>query len=406
MTKLWASFSREFKLLFVIFLCFGIASGIYDTVFNNYLNEVFHISAQVRGFLEFPREFPGFIIAIVSGLLMFLADVRMLGVAMLLISAGMTGQSFYSWGGEPQFAWMVGTMMVWSVGTHLFLPLSSSVTLQLSDKANMGKNLGVLNGAQTAAKIIGCLLIWLVMGVFKLSYDWIFRLAALFALVAMAAAFLMKAEQRHPSERTGFRLLFRKEYSLFYWLSILYGARKQVFLTFAPWVIVRIYNRDAQTMAALTIISAVLGIFFNPWLGRIIDRLGERAVIFGEAICFVGVCLGYAFADRLGIGNYAVYLVFACFIIDLLLASVTMARTTYLHKNLVEGADLTPTLSMGISLDHMVAMTIPMLGGLLWERFGFESIFLVAALISVANMYIAWKIKAHEGRASGLAAAS
>ncbi len=393
MRKLWSGFSREFKLLFLTWLLVGITSGINDTVFSNYLHDIFHVSPEVRGLLELPREFPGFVIAIVSGLLMFMADVRMLGVAVGLTALGMWGQSFYLWHGQPQFAWMVTSMVVWSTGAHLFMPLSSSITLRLSKEGEMGKNLGLLNGAQTAASIIGCLIIWIVMGWLKMDYRLVFTLAAFFGLLGMFCAFAMKI-QHHPAHSgMKVRLLWRKEYALFYWLSILYGARKQVFLTFAPWVIVQVFKQNASVMAALMFIAAVIGIFFKPWLGWLIDRVGERKVITWEAVAFIGVCFGYTVANHIGLGENAIYLVFTCYIVDLLLSSVAMARTTYVHKHLIDSNDLTPTLSMGVSLDHMVAMSIPILGGLLWARFGFESIFITAAFISFANILIARRMK-------------
>ena len=396
MRRIWSGFSREYKLLILAWFFIGITGGIYDTVFNNYLNEVFHVSAQVRGFLEFPREAPGFFIALLSGLLMFMADVRLLGVAVGLVSLGLLGQSFYIWQGEPQFGWMIGSMILWSIGMHLFLPLSSSVSVKLADRGKVGQTLGLMNGVNTASVIIGCLLIWVVMGWLKAGYSWAFRAAALFGLVGMVCVFAMRVKDKAVVKGVKVRLLWRKEYSLFYWLSILFGARKQVFMTFAPWVIVQVYHQEPRVMAALILTSAVIGIGFKPLVGWLIDRIGERKVLIGEAIWFFLICLGYAGADHLGLGKQAINVVFVCFIIDLLLSSVSMARTTYLHKNLVETADLTPTLSMGISLDHAVAMTIPILGGLLWKGFGYESLFLVAGLISVANIFIALKIKLQE----------
>jgi predicted MFS family arabinose efflux permease len=166
-----------------------------------------------------------------------------------------------------------------------------------------------------------------------------------------------------------------------------------VFLTFAPWVLIRIYHKDAQTIAGLLLGASVVGIFFKPWLGRMIDRVGERVIIMGESLVLILVCLGYGLAGHLGIGRYAIYLVYLCFILDQLLFAVNMARATYLHKNLVREDDLTPTLAMGTSMDHVVSMTVPILGGLLWEIYGYESTFYVAALIAIINLVVATWIK-------------
>jgi predicted MFS family arabinose efflux permease len=392
MLKIGPAMSRELKLLLLVWLFVGITSGIYDTAFSNYLNEIFHISAQTRGLLELPREFPGFIVAIVSGLLVFLSDVRMFGVAVSLVCLGMFGQSFYQWGGEPQFGWMVFTMIVWSVGTHLFLPLSNSLSIDLAEPGKIGRVLGALNAANTFAAIIGCASIWVVTGWLKFQYSDLFRLGAFFALLAVICAFMMRPP-RHQRPKTTFKLVFRKQYSIFYWLSVLYGARKQVFLTFAPWVLIKVYHQPVTQIAKLVLIASSFGVVFKYFLGRLIDRVGERTIIVAESLIMTLVCLGYGFAGYFGLGKATVDLVCLCYILDNMLMAITIARTTYLHKILVTPDDLTPSLSMGVSLDHLVAMTLPALGGLLWNRYGFEYIFLFAALIATLNLLVALGIR-------------
>jgi predicted MFS family arabinose efflux permease len=393
MRKWWTGLNREYKLLLCCWLFFGITSGIYDPIFNNYLNTVFHLSAEVRGYLEFPREFPGFMVAIISGLLVFMADVRMLATAISLVSLGLIGQSFSNWGGQPHMTWMIGSMLIWSVGTHLYIPLSSSVSVNLSEKDNVGRSLGLLSGVNTAAYIIGLGLVLLVMGGLKLHYNTMFRVAALFALLAAGCLIMIKVLKRSKTNRPKLHLVFRKKYSLFYWLSVLFGARKQVFLTFAPWVLIKIYGQKEGTFVILLFISSVIGIFFKPWLGRMIDKVGERPILMGEALSLIVVCLGYGFAGHLGLGKQGVYLVYLCYVLDQILFAVSMARITYLHKQLVCEEDFTPTLSLGVSIDHIVSMSIPTLGGLLWGKLGYEAIFVVAALIAAINLWTASRVR-------------
>jgi predicted MFS family arabinose efflux permease len=394
MRNWWSGLRREYKLLLLSWLFFGITSGIYDPIFNNYLSEVFHISAKVRGFLEFPREFPGFMVALISGFLMFMADVQIFAMAISLVAVGLLGQSFSDWGGQPHMTWMIVSMLIWSVGTHLYLPLSSSVSVNLSPKENVGRSLGLLSGVNTAAYIIGLALVYVVMGQWHFQYNTMFRLGMVCALIAAGCLFLIKVSGGLKPSRPKLHLVFRKEYSLFYGLSVLYGARKQVFLTFAPWVLIKLYGQKETTFVVLLFIASLIGIVFKPWLGRMIDKVGERPILMGEALSLVMICLGYGFAGYLNLGKYAIYLVYLCFIVDQVLFAVSMARTTYLHKRLVCESDFTPTLSLGVSIDHIVAMSIPALGGILWERFGFETIFALAAGIAVVNLWAAAKVKA------------
>jgi len=390
--KYWAKFGRDYQFLVLGWFFLGITLGLYDSSFNNYLNDIFHLSAKMRSLIEFPRELPGFLVVFITGLLVLIPDVRMLGVALGMIGVGLLGQSCYLWQTSPSFNWMVFSMLIWSFGTHLSMPYMSSLPLKYAKEGRAGEILGKLSGVNTTAYILGCGLIWLLMGWLHLSYDWVFRIAALSAFLAAGYILMIPVTEKKSEKK--FELIFRKEYTLFYCLSILFGARKQVFLTFAPWVLVKIYHQPATIIATLLLFSAVLGIVFKPWLGRMIDWLGERQIIICESAILVLICLAYGWAGHLGLKEYVVDLVYLCFIMDQLLLAVTMARTTYLHKNLVVATDLTPTLSLGISMDHVVSMFVPILGGLLWESYGYEIIFLAAAGVALLNLVVATRIRA------------
>ncbi len=389
--KYWAKFGRDYQFLVLGWLFLGITSGLYDSSFNNYLNDIFHLSARLRSVIEFPRELPGFLVVFITGLLVLIPDVRMLGLALGLIGVGLLGQSSYLWQASPSFNWMVFSMLIWSFGTHLSMPYLSSVPLKYAKEGRTGEILGKLSGVNTTAYILGCALIWILMGWLHLSYDWVFRIAALSAFLAAGYILMIPATKKRQAKK--FELIFRKEYKLFYALSVLFGARKQVFLTFAPWILVKIYHQPATIIATLLLISAALGIIFKPWLGRMIDRLGERQIIMTESAILILICLAYGWAGHLGLKQYAIYLIYGCFVMDQLLMAVTMARTTYLHKNLVVATDLTPTLSLGISMDHVVSMFVPALGGLLWEAYGYEMIFLAAAGVALLNLIVATRIR-------------
>src|SRR5690606_7268325 len=132
----------------------------------------------------------------------------------------------------------------------------------------------------------------------------------------------------------------------------------------------------------------VLGILFRPALGRLIDRIGERPVLVADAAVLALICLGYGLGPGLGWGAWGIRLAYACFVLDQLLFAVGMARTSYLKRIAVDPKDVTPTLSLGVSLDHAVSMTLPALGGLIWTHFGYPYVFVFAAAISAVNMAV------------------
>jgi predicted MFS family arabinose efflux permease len=378
-------------ILFLIASAFlGVSQSIDSSVFNNFLHDTFNITVSQRTILEFPREFPGFMVVFVSGALLALGDIRIAAIANILAAVGMMGLGYLS----KDFGVMMIWMTVYSMGQHLFLPVSSSIGMNLADKNNMGKILGKINGVNTAAFLLTSLGTALIFRFVKVSYPMAYTVGAISYLCSAILIFNMTP---HKSMSLGKRLFVKKEYTLFYFLSILYGARKQIFITFGPWVLIKVFNQGVTTFAMLGFIIAAIGIFFKPYVGALIDKKGERFILAAEAILLIAVCIGYAVAGNLGLGlKTALFITAACFILDQLLTAAGMARSTYLKKIALCPEDVSPTLSMGISMDHVVSMIVPWLGGLVWNVFGYEMVFVLGALIAVANLFITRYIKIAE----------
>lgn len=179
---------------------------------------------------------------------------------------------------------------------------------------------------------------------FKMSY-----IVAFLGFITVAVLISMMKKDEPVSMRMKFQL--RREYNLYYWLTVLYGTRKQLFLTFAPWVLVTVFKQKTEILATLLTIGGVIGIFFKPMLGKAIDKLGERFILRTEAASLVFVCIGYGFSKSIFSETTAMFIVFACYILDQMLIAVSMARATYLQKIAVKPEDVTQTLTMGVSID-------------------------------------------------------
>ena len=377
----------------VVFLT--AATGIFETTFNNFLNDTFHITAGQRGRLEFPRELPGFLVAVAAGVLLFLPEVRVASVAAMATSAGMVGLAFWSRQFNPMLLWMI----LWSFGTHLIMPVRSSIGLSLAKADKGGTRLGQIGGIGTFALIAGCSLVWIGSQYLHFGYATLFAVGGVCAACGALVFLWMRPREHAPNGRS--RFVLKRKYTLFYVLNLLFGARKQVFITFGPWVLIKVFGEPAPTIAKLWIVSSVIGIFFQPQLGRLIDRFGERAILTADAAALVGVCLGYGFARHLPLGAGALYLVYGCFVLDHLLFSVGMARDTYLSKIVEDRADLMPSLSAGVSINHFVSMSIPAFGGMLWMRAGYEYVFLAAAGVALLMLVAARLVRVPSDSRSG-----
>lgn len=378
----WVPHRQRQILLFLMAAAFlGAASGVFETTFNNYLNDTFHLTAAQRGGLEFPRELPGFLTALFSGALFFMVEAHTAALCALGIAFGMFGLA--TWAKEAhQFAPMLAFTILWSTGTHLLMPMQSAIGLGLSEKGREATLLGRLGATSTAATIVGCGFVWLATDYLSVRYSTLFLGGALAALCG-ALVYGGLRVRRSDTRRKAF--LVQKRYRLYYALCVLFGARKQVFITFGPWVLIKVFHQPPSTFAKLWIVSALIGVVFKPVLGQWIDRHGERRILMADAALMVLVCLGYGFAGHLGLGQGAVWLIYACYVLDQVLFATGIARTTYVDKIAARREDVAPTLSLGVSLDHAVSMSIPTVGGWIWARWGYPYVFAAAAAIAVIN---------------------
>lgn len=377
---------RDFTLFLIVGLFSGVAGGINATVFNNFLSDVYHLSASARGIVEFPRELPGVFIMVVLGLLSFMGDVRIASLGMGLAALGMIGLGIFS----PTYATMLIWMMLLSLGTHIFMPISPGIGMNLSKPKDYGKRLGRFSAYSLTATIIGYGIVWIGFRYLGLTYQIAFLIASVFYIFA---AFFLRLMHSNKPQVKKVHFVFRKRYTLYYILCVVNGARKQIFLTFAPWVLIQVYDLDPPVFAILGLVIAALSIMTRTVVGNAIDKLGERFVLSLEAMVLILICVGYSFAADIFPAGIAVVVIAACYIIDNSMSVVEMARSTYVKKIAVSPDDVTPTLSAGTSFDHIVAMSIPFFGGLLWANMGYKYVFIAAAVIAVINLFLSMKMK-------------
>ncbi len=387
MKRFISQFPRDFILFLLAGAAIAFAQSLINTVFNNFLNDRFILNSLQRTFLEIPRELPGVLVIFVSALFFFMDNRGLAAVSQLFSAAGILLFGLFS----KEYSSMVIWLFILSLGQHLFLPLTSDIGMELAHEKKAGKRLGQLQGASNIAAIIGSFVIFLGFKFLHMTFLITFIISAVFFLLGgLIIARMKKNKPIHFS--TKFK--FRKKYKLYYLLTILYGTRKQIFLTFAPWILVTVFMMKTQGIATLLTIGGIIGIFFNPLLGHAIDKYGEKAIIAGEAVALIFVCIGYGFARKLFPMGIALLVASSCYVIDQLLMSVSMARATYLKKIAVDPAEVTSTLTAGVSLDHLFSITIALTGGIIWKLVGYEYIFLLGGCIALLNLVVALKIKA------------
>jgi len=397
---LWSRFrnaSPQLRL-FLLGVCLMAASGgIFISILNNYLSDAYHLDAQQRGFLEFPRELPGFLVAVFAAGLFFLRLHSLAALTAFVTGLGIAGLGLIEGRSYPL---MIVTLMVWSAGTHVSGPALASIALGLSRKGREGTRLGQIGAIGSLAGIVGFLIVWIGMGRLHATYRTTYLICAALAVCSALAYVRLGDIPAQPSKRP--KLVLKRRYGVYYILSVLFGARKQVFLTFGPWVLIKLFNRPPETFAKLGIANAVLSVLFQLQLGKLVDRFGERVVLVADGLLLVLVCLAYGFPHSLGLGDKTVWVVYANFVLDNLLFGDGLARTTYLDKIAERKEDVTASLSVSVTLDHAVSMSIPMLGGYVWQRWGPAQVFLGAAGLALLSALTSTLIRVPKGAAPAL----
>jgi len=380
----------DFLMLLMATLSFGAVSGIFTSTLNNYLSDVHLFTAENRGWLEFPRELPGFLIFAVMGMLLLrLRESRIAAVAMVLTAAGALGLGFLARGTTV----LVLSIVVWSLGDHIIFAVEGPLGLKLATRGGEGRRLGQLGGARNLGTIVGVSLVWVLAHFWGDRYEIFYLLGAMFAVITGVFYLQLHLGHQDPPSR---KMVFHREYRLFYAISALFGIRKQIFLVFGSWVLVSLHQVPVSTMALLYFIASVLGVVMRPLLGDVIDWVGERIVLAADEVLLLLVCLIYAFASALLPAPYDLWLLYGAYVLDIALFALRVARTTYLKKIARDPADITPTISLGITIDHAVAMTLPVLSGWIWDRFGFQYVFLMAGAVAVAGFFICLRIRIPE----------
>jgi MFS family permease len=393
---LFKNAKKEFVVYFLILALTALGLGLSDGVFSNYFKEAYNVNAFQRGLIEFPRELPGIISIVVISLLTFLGDVRISIIAQLLSAIGLVLLGFLT----PTFAVMCIFLFINSMGMHLFFPLSDGIGMSLIKGEEVGKRMGQYKGVSTAFSMVASIIVFVGFrsGLFSLTapVKVTFVIAAvIFAVVFLLFLYMNKIVKVPIKEDRKLKLIFRKEYKYYYILAIMTGVQKQIMAVYGPWVLIDLLSKRADTIAILGIIGSFIGIFFIPALGRWLDKYGIRKMLYVDAISFIVVYIAYGFlasgfsSGILSKAGIPVILTFILIIMDRMSMQMSMIKTIYLRSISVDKSEITPTLSFGMSMDHIVSIICAYIGGIIWTTLGPQYIFFFAAAASFVNLAVA-----------------
>ena len=369
-------YQRSLWVYMAVLALAALGAGLSDSVFSNYFKDAYDVTAMQRGLIEIPRELPGFIGVFIVSLLVFLGDLRIAIMAQALMVIGLVLLGFLT----PPFAVMLIFIFIHSLGGHLWYPLQDSLGLHMiRDNGSAGKLIGRFKGVSTAFGMLAGLIVFIGFrnGFFSFTTPLkaTFILAAvLFLAVLSLLVYLMRlmpdkngeplvTGRRFSLKGRRIKLVFNRAYRYYYALAIVFGVQKQIMMVFAPWVLIDLLGKKADTLALLTIIGSFIGIFFIPALGRWVDRFGIRKMLYVDAFSFIVVYILYGILSAgFNLGFFArtglpVLFVFALFVIDRMSMQMGLIRSLYLRTIALKPEDIGPTLTLGQSMDHFVSIT-------------------------------------------------
>jgi len=345
---------------------------------SNFVADEMGLSGFEQGLLETTRETCGIVALGVLAILAGFPEPLVAAVMLVLLGLGLGGYAFV-----PNYFWLVLVSLIWSQGLHVWMPLPNSMALALAEPGRAGLRLGQVQAAGAAGSGLG-LLAALALCLVGVKIRPLFLVAGSVGLVAAVACLGIPRAIKTP----GPRLVFRRRYGLYYLLNFLNGWRKQIFVAFAGFLLVQMYHADLVTMLVLSIAIQAISWLASPFVGRLIDRIGERRTLIFYFGCLTLFFIGYAvIQDRFLL--YVLYVVNGAFVI------FSMALTTYVNR-IAPPREHTPTLSMGVAMDHVAAVLMPLVGGLLWKFVGYQWTFFAGAAAAAISVLAALYIPAHE----------
>ena len=365
-----AQWNRNFALVVVSVCAVGFFLGVHFSLFNNFVVARLDIEPYNLGYVEALREVPGFLNALFIALMIRLAPSLVAGVALVIMGVGIMAYSQL----VSVFSLALYSV-IWSIGFHGWMPLETSMALKFSPPGNKGKWLGQLSSASGLSCLFSIALCWVLLP--YLDYEGLYILAG-FVVVLGGVALFGVERYKSPEKEKGF--LLKRRYRYYYGLQFLQGCRRQMFLTFAIFALVKVHGMPVETTMMLILVNQVLTTLAAPTMGRLVDRYGERFMLSLSYIGLAFIFSGYAVVHYLPL----LYLLYCA---DNLIFFGDIALTTYVHKIAPE-EDLKPTLSMGVTMNHVAAVIAPVAGGLAWHFFGYEVIFFSGAALAVISLLV------------------
>ena len=382
--------NAPYKPYLLSLLVMGLAYGLQKGVLDNYLAEVVLMTEFDRGVLEFFRELPGLLLVGILALMYSFSAERIFKIGAVVMIAGLVMLSVV-----PASRVLVTlSICMYSLGEHIQLGMKNSLGIHYAKPGKSGLSLGKQHSFHEMGMLAGFLVIIVLFRIIPgdpTTFRIIFAVSAALVTAGFVSSTGMKAGSRTDSSRR--RFYFRKKFTRYYILEVTYGARKQVFFTFGPYLLVLHYGAGASVMSMLFAISAICAAILSPLVGRLIDRIGYKTVMVADTLLLVIVCFFYGFSEHFFPVDVSFIICCAMYILDSIISLASMASNVYVQQLSDSPEETRATIATGVSVNHFVTIFVALLGGWVWKATGIEVLFTISAVIGLLNSAFAATIK-------------
>ena len=346
--------ARKSPELLILLMTIGaaISWAVWLNLLNNFAIEKVDFTGAEIGILQSLREIPGFLAFTVILVLAFIREQKLayisltiLGIGVMVTGLVQTNMTFYL------------ATIVMSVGFHYFETINGSLTLQWIDKDKTAEFLGRVIATRSAASIIAFSLVWLLFQQFHMEFLWIYMIGG--GISVTIVMFCWRHFSLFPEKVSQTKkIILRKRYWLYYGLQFLSGARRQIFMVFAGFLMVAKFEFSVAEISLLLLANAAINVVIAPKIGRLIHKFGERRALIFEYVGLTFIFVGYGLVE-------SAYVAVFLYIADHLLFSIAIALKTYFQK-IADPADIASSAGVSFTINHIAAVFIPVVFGFIW----------------------------------------
>jgi hypothetical protein len=368
--------NKMYRYLVLLTISSSLGLEAWLTLFNNFAVEAVGLEGNQIGVIQSIREIPGFLTFMVVFVLLFLKEHRLSALSIMVLGLGMAATGLF-----PSYAGLVFTTLISSFGFHYFDTTCDSLTLQYFDKKTSPLVMGKLSSLAAVTNIGAGLLIYCTASL--LNFTQIYLLIGCLIMAGGFWGIFQDPTNRNiiPQRK---KMIFRRKYRLYYFLTFMAGARRQIFMAFAVFLMVKKFNCSVQEVTILFVINNVVNYFLFPLIGKGIIRFGERKILSIEYFSLIFIFVAYATAQ-------SKWLVMILYLLDQIFYNCHIAIQTYFQK-IGDPEDIASTISVSFTINHIAAVVLPAIGGVLW-MIDYRIPFIGGAVFSLVSLMAVQRIQ-------------